>query len=181
MHHYAPDFFRRTLSPAHGQPHLKLRQKKYVALRIITSLLLLIATLSQIQNSWAQEAKRFGDYELHYNAFHSIDVSAKAIRAHKLKRGPKVGMLNISLLKYDDSGKTTAERATVVVESQNLVGQIKNLEVTPIVEPGALYYIAQFRYANEETFRFKIFVTPENNPEKTFEVAFKQKFYQVNP
>lgn len=158
------------------------RTTRFTLLALISLLLSLHTHGAAAQApSQKQTAKRFGDYELHYNAFHSVDVSAKAIRAHKLKRGPKIGMLNISLLKYQADGKTTAERATVVVESQNLVGQIKSLEVTPIIEPGALYYIAQFRYANEETFRFRVFVTPEGSPNETFEVAFKQKFYQVNP
>ena len=131
-----------------------------------------------VNTSLAETAKRFGEYELHYNAFHSVDVSPKAIRAHQLKRGPNIGMLNISLLKYDASEKPTAVRALLSIESENLVGQIKNLEVKPISEPGALYYIAHFHFANEETYRFKISVTPESDPDKTFEVSFNQKFYR---
>lgn len=153
---------------------------RYARKNIFLTLIALVLLLPP-HVSWAETAKRFGDYELHYNAFHSIDVSPKAIRAHKLKRGPNIGMLNISLLRHGAEGKTNPERAQVIVQSSNLVGQIKNLEVKPIIEPGALYYIAYFRFANEETFRFRVQVTPESAPEKTFEVSFDQKFYQVNP
>jgi hypothetical protein len=148
-----------------------------IGYRLILSCVLLLSA----SKSLAETAKTFGDYQLHYNAFHSVDVSPEAVRAHRLKRGPNIGMLNISLLKKMPDGTTRAEKANIRVKSQNLVGQIKNLEVKPIVEPGALYYIAHFRFANEETYRFNVYVTPESEPAQTFNVSFLQKFYQGKP
>ncbi|MEJ2669024.1 MAG: DUF4426 domain-containing protein [Gammaproteobacteria bacterium] len=131
--------------------------------------------------AFAETAKRFGAYEVHYSAFHSVDIAADAARAHQLQRAPNIGMLNIAVLQHHTDGTATPVPATITIESTNLVGQIKNLEAKSIEEPGAQYYIASFRFANEETFRFHLTVSPDNAPDQHTEIHFTHTFYQTEP
>ena len=125
----------------------------------------------------AESMKRFGAYQVHYSAFHSTDIAADAVQAHHLRRTPNIGMLNITVLKHHPDGQITPESAVITLESTNLVGQTKNLDLKTIQEPGALYYIAQFRFANEETFRFHLTIIPDSDPSQRFTLKFTQKFY----
>jgi len=136
-----------------------------------------IAVLCFSNNAIGESFVQQGNYELHYHAFHSIDVDPKALRLHQLQRAPNVGMLNVSLLETLPDGTRSPKKANIVIKSNNLVGQHKALEAQPVIETNAIYYISQFRFANDETFRFHITAIPEDDPETQIEVSFNQRFF----
>ena len=89
-------------------------------------------------------------------------------------------MLNISVIN-EETGQPT--EADVSVKTVNLTGQLKNVTMRRIDEPGqgedtfdAIYYIGVTPVANRETLRFEISVTPEG-VELPEVVVFSRTFY----
>jgi Domain of unknown function (DUF4426) len=75
------------------------------------------------------------------------------------------------------SGKPVG--GVVAVKTVNLTGQLKNVTMRQIDEPGdppAIYFIGTTPVANRETLVFDLLVTPEGI-DKPSEVRFKQQFY----
>ena len=85
-------------------------------------------------------------------------------------------MLNVSVIRKSTN---TSVAATVEVSARNLTGQLKNVSMRKIEEPGetaAIYYIGETPVANRETLVFDIRVTPEGATVVS-EVRFKREFY----
>lgn len=85
-------------------------------------------------------------------------------------------MLNVSVIRKSDNQPVTAD---VAVKTVNLTGQLKNITMRKIEEPGdivAIYYIGDTTVANREVLVFDISVKPEGS-EKSSEVRFKRQFY----
>ena len=85
-------------------------------------------------------------------------------------------MLNVSVLRESDN---TPVSATVTVNTVNLTGQLKNVTMRKIEEPGdilAIYYIGDTTVANREVLVFDISVTPEG-VDQVSRVRFKRQFY----
>ena len=125
----------------------------------------------------AAEPKRFGDYEVHFSAFNSTFVSPEIAGAYKLQRGPRNGIVNIAVrnVKGSEAGKAT--KATVEGESVNLLSQSSRLKFREVREGDAIYYLAEFRFSNEEMLKFNIRLKPDGaRTTETFE--FRRQFYE---
>lgn len=85
-------------------------------------------------------------------------------------------MLNISVIRKSDNMSVTA---VVTVKTVNLTGQLKNITMRKIEEPGdtvAIYYIGDTSVANREVLVFDISVTPEGEDTPS-QMRFKRQFY----
>ena len=85
-------------------------------------------------------------------------------------------MLNVSIIRESDNAPVAGN---VTVKTVNLTGQLKNVTMRKIEEPGdvvAIYYIGETPVANRETLIFDISVQPEGVT-TTSEVRFKRQFY----
>ena len=85
-------------------------------------------------------------------------------------------MLNVSVLRKPDNLPVTAN---VTVKTVNLTGQLKNITMREIQEPGdivAIYYIGDTTVANREVLVFDISVRPDGETAVS-EVRFKRQFY----
>jgi len=72
-----------------------------------------------------------------------------------------MGMLNISVLKNPGDDQLPKPRIAKVTGSlKNLIGQSKSLEFKEIKETNAVYYIATFRFDEEEVYRINLQVQP---------------------
>lgn len=126
-------------------------------------------------SGFAENAKDVGNYVIHYNAFNADFLPPKVAKEYGITRSSSQGMVNITLLKKNDAG-TEPSQGRVRVTATNLTGQSRPLSMREVREPNAIYYIAQFRVANEETMRFNVEVQPFGKKE-TYKVNFMQKFY----
>jgi hypothetical protein len=100
-------------------------------------------------------------------------------RAYDIVRSKNRAMLNVSIIRKSDN---TPVVAAVTVKASNLTGQLKNVTMRKIEEPGettAIYYIGDTAIANLETLIFDIGVTPEGE-DGLSEVRFTRQFY-VDP
>ncbi|GDY27055.1 MULTISPECIES: DUF4426 domain-containing protein [unclassified Agarivorans] len=140
---------------------------KFLLISLISSLMLF--TLP----SRAEQKVVLGDYEVHYVAFNSTFIPAEVAKVYGLQRSRYNGLINITVL----DGKSADKKPVAVKISgtaRNLIGNQTNLEFKEIREGESVYYIAELRHSNEETFRFKVIVD-DGKRQQTLE--FQQKFY----
>ncbi|MBT8107484.1 MAG: DUF4426 domain-containing protein [Gammaproteobacteria bacterium] len=133
------------------------------------------ATMPKAQPAAANSAD-IGDYVVHFSAQTTDQLTPEVARAYDIVRSNKRAMLNVSIVRKSDNQSVAA---TVNVDTVNLTGQLKNVTMRKIEEPGetvAVYYIGETPVANRETLIFDIAVMPEGQS-ASFEVRFKREFY----
>lgn len=117
-----------------------------------------------------------GDFVVHFSAQTTDQLPPDVARAYSIVRSKNRAMLNVSVIRKSDSQSVAA---TVLVKTTNLTGQLKNVTMRKIEEPGdsvAIYYIGETPVANRETLLFDISVRPEGQS-LVSEVRFKRQFY----
>jgi hypothetical protein len=102
-----------------------------------------------------------GDYEMHYNALRTDQLTVDIARAYGIERSKNKVLLNVSVLnKSAGSGTGKAVDADVQVTAKNLNGQIKDVTLRRIAEEQAIYYIGEVGFSGSETLVFDISATP---------------------
>ncbi len=139
--------------------------------RLFTLMILLGLGLS----ANAEQVEQFGDYRIHYNAFVSNMLSPEVARAHGLTRSRYHAVVNITVQKSSDSGYHPVA-ADVTGTATNLYGKQRTLEMKKVTERGAIYYLAELPFSNEETMTFDIQVVPEGET-LVRNISFKQQFF----
>lgn len=119
----------------------------------------------------------FGDYEIHFNALRTDQLTAEVARAYGIQRSSNRVMLNVTMLKdVADAAPRRPVSGEVSVDAYNLNGQLKNLEMRQVTEGEAIYYIGEVTISGTEILVFEIRARPEGAP-STFEMKFKREFY----
>jgi len=121
-------------------------------------------------------SENFGDYSIYYQAVNSTFINADIARQYGIVRSDRRAFLNISVLKNQADGSSTAVTAQVNGGKRNLLGQTGNIEFREIREGQAIYYIGEFDYSNAEIVRFRLDVTPEGS-DKSHEIAWETRMY----
>ena len=137
--------------------------------------LLLVPLIWVTGSAQAEQFKVFDSYEVHYNAFNSSFLPPEVASAYDLKRGKYRALMNIAVLRAEDGDKASV-RATVSGTMKNLIGQMQKLNFTEIREGEAVYYIASFRFTDDEVLMFDVNVQPDPNT-PAYSMKFKQHFY----
>ncbi|WP_422139222.1 DUF4426 domain-containing protein [Endozoicomonas sp. ALC020] len=150
----------------------------------LLSLLLALAVFSGAHAAGVPEARvmndkpaRFGDYEVYYSAFPSTFIQPGIAKTYDLERGPKNGLVNMVIRNVRDSDEGKAVKASFDGNAANLLGQQSALKFKEIKEGDAIYYLAGFRFSNEEMLKFTIKVHPEGSSQ-SHTIQFSQKFYE---
>lgn len=123
-----------------------------------------------------ESSKQFGDYELHFNALTTDQLSANIASEYDIVRSKNRVLLNISVTRSQEIGLPTAVAGTVTALARNLTGQLRRLDVREIREGDAIYYIAETPIVNAETLIFTVEATPESEP-APLSVSFRKQFY----
>ena len=117
-----------------------------------------------------------GDYVLHFSAQSTDQLPPEIASVYNIVRSKNRAMLNVSIIRKSDKRPVAGD---VSVKTVNLTGQLKNVTMRRIDEPGetaAIYYIGVTPVANRETLVFDISVTPDGADEPS-EVRFKREFF----
>lgn len=141
---------------------------------IACSLIFLIITLPVA----AEQAKTFGDYTVHYNAFTTDALSPDMARLYKITRSNNRALLNVAILKQTQGKSTKPVKARVTASATNLTSQLNQLEVREIIEggdPGAIYYLAETAVHNGDTLNYTVSFTPEGET-RTYNFTYQQQF-----
>ncbi|HIP76428.1 MAG TPA: DUF4426 domain-containing protein [Psychromonas hadalis] len=138
-------------------------------------LLVLIFTFIS-QSTYAEQAKEFGDLQVHYIALPSTFLQPNIAKQYNLKRSKYMGLVNISVLSKIRDLK--AQKAVLTGTGKNLIGQTVKLSFQEIVEGDSIYYIATYPFTNEEIVKFQVNIkTGSKEDSKTNVLKFQHKFY----
>ncbi len=118
-----------------------------------------------------------GDYVIHYNSLTTDVLTPEVARAYGITRSQNRAMLNITVMKKRGEGQLPEPSlAEVDASATNLTGQRRELEMRLIEEQDAKYYVGFVRVTDEETFDFKVHVTPPG-VERPIEIVFRRQFF----
>ena len=138
--------------------------------------ILLAALLNLPAQALAQRSERFGPYELHYNVVNTTFIEPPVAATYGITRGGDRAIVNIALRRHTAEGSSTAPmRLTGTV--RDLLMRSQPLEFQEIREGAAVYYIAEFRFINEEWRIFDLEFRPED-AERSYSFTFKQQLYR---
>ena len=127
----------------------------------------------------AEQAKTFGNYTVHYNAFTTNMLSPEIAKLYNIARSNNRALLNISILKKEMGTTTKPVRARIDATATNMNAQLHKLGVRELIEsgePGAIYYLAETTVNNGDTLTYNISFTPEGE-EQTYSFSFQQQFF----
>jgi hypothetical protein len=125
---------------------------------------------------FAEQAKDFGDYSVHYSAFTTDVLTPDIAQLYNITRSKNRALLNISVLKKVMDASIKPVRAKVVASATNLSSQLKTFQMRELGDQGAIYYVAEAPVSDSETLRFSVEVTPEGEA-KTYTFTFEQQFF----
>ncbi|SRR5690606_1549467 len=124
-----------------------------------------------------QTFKEQGDFEVHFNAVRTDQLTPEVARAYGIQRSTNRVMLNVTILKREGANAPRKPvEGTVQVDAYNLNGQLKNLQMRRVTEGEAIYYIGEVSIAGSEILVFDISVTP-NGETTPIEVKLKREFH----
>lgn len=136
----------------------------------------LIAALCLAASAVAEDRpfREFGNYRVYYSAFNSSFVTPEVAAAYQIERGRDRGLINIAVV----PAKAIGGRAALVSgHVSNIFAQRQKLEFLEIREGEAVYYLAPFRFENEDSLTFDVTVKPAPDlPSHT--LSFQQTFYR---
>lgn len=144
----------------------------------IINILLLMAVAANAQTGQTKEistSQTFGDYTLHYNVFNTSNLPASVAQTYNLVRGKNRALVNISVTKTENGHTSLGLPAVVSVKTRNLMQQSQTLKVIEIDEGDAVYYLAPFRFYNEELLHFDVVL--QYAGERPFKVTFNRTLY----
>ena len=118
----------------------------------------------------------FGDFEVHYNAVRTDELSVDAARAYGIERSGNRVLLNVALLAKAADGKTTPVDGTVTATAYNLNGQLKDLKMRRVLEGPSVYFIGEVGISGTEILVFDIDATPGKGGGH-YSVQFKREFF----
>lgn len=139
-----------------------------------TALTFAITLLFIAGGAHAEQSKMFGNYELHYSVVNTTFIEPDVAATYGIVRGEKRGIINLAVLDTE-----TEENVPV---SMLLKGRtwdlIQNqfLEFKEVREGKAIYYIADFKFINEEWRFFEFDFRPEGATE-SYTFKFRHQLY----
>lgn len=136
---------------------------------ILCTVLLLPALASQ-----AQQSERFGPYELHYSVVNTTFLQPEVAARYGLTRGKQRAILNLAVREH--TGDTTEARSMVLSGRTWDLIQGQELEFQEVREGSAIYYIAAFKFINEEWRFFELDFRPEGAGQ-SYRFKFKHQLY----
>ena len=139
---------------------------------IVRARLLLVALwLLMAPVAHSEQLIRKEKIDVHYSAFHSMFLEPAVALHYNLVRSPEKAILNIAVRAHDDQSDYPVA-AEITGQIINLMSQQYDLEFREVREPGAIYYLATFRFTDNEPLRFNLIVHAEG---ETIPIKFQQR------
>ena len=123
----------------------------------------------------AQQSETFGPYELHYSVVNTTFLEPEVAASYGITRGKKRAILNLSVRENLEDGTDVARTMLLKGRTWDLI-QNQFLEFKEIREGTAIYYIAEFKFINEEWRFFEVDFRPEG-AEQTYTFKLKHQLY----
>ncbi|HEX5045941.1 MAG TPA: DUF4426 domain-containing protein [Gammaproteobacteria bacterium] len=123
-----------------------------------------------------ESSKDFGDYVVFFNAIRTDQLTPEVARDYGIVRSKSRALLNVSIHRKGEGGRTTAVTGAVAASAINLTGQLKTMTLREIPEGEAIYYIGELAVTDGEVLIYTVDVTPSNESSR-FTVRFKKQFF----
>lgn len=123
-----------------------------------------------------ESTKDFGEYVLFFNALNTDQLSPEIAREYGIVRSKSRALLNVSIHRKLDGGRTEAVTGAVSASAINLNGQLMTMTLREIREDTAIYYIGELAVTDGEVLIYTIDATPANDASR-FTVRFKKQFF----
>lgn len=126
--------------------------------------------------SATENTKDFGDYELHFNAINTDQLTADIARQYDIVRSKGRALLNVNIRRKNDDNTTSAVVGKVTASAANLNGQFKTMTLREIRAEDAIYYIGELPITDGEALTYTIQAVPDGETEPLV-VRFKKQFF----
>ncbi|MFV8818836.1 DUF4426 domain-containing protein [Haliea sp. E17] len=146
-------------------------------LRAFRLIILGLATVLLAAPLWAQQSQRFGPYELHYSVVNTTFLAPEVAAAYGLTRGRDYAILNLALQEHLEDGSVAARTMQLKGTTWDLTGRVTELAFQEVRENPAIYYLAEFRFFDEEFRHFEVHFRPQDTSE-TLTLKVKHQMYQ---
>ncbi len=143
--------------------------------KILTLLLLSVIGLS----AWAENSTAIPGYTIHHNAIPTATLDPAIAKQYGIQRSKYRGMLNVSIIKEKTGTTGKSIPAVVLVKATNIRGQMISIPMRQVVEGDAIYYIGEYRIANQETLNFELQVQPQGTS-RFYNAKLSQQFFIDN-
>jgi hypothetical protein len=132
---------------------------------------ILLVILFTLSLGHAESFKQYGELKIFYSAFPSAFITADIAKKNNIVRGINRGVVNISVMKQLSKGLN----ATVTGEVSNIMQQNQTLSFSAIREGKSIYYIAPFKFENEDYLTFKVNLKIDNSDQ--YDIKFQKLMY----
>jgi hypothetical protein len=122
-----------------------------------------------------ETSKDFGNFEVHYNAVRTDELTAGVARAYGIERSANRVLLNVSLLSKAPDGRTTPVDGNVKATAYNLNGQLKDLQMRRVQEGSSIYFIGEVGISGNEILVFDIDAAPSDGG--SYAIKFQREFF----
>lgn len=139
-------------------------------------IIMLAAGVTQAEQKRVFDGPDGSEYEVHYNAFTSTFLEADIAKQYDLIRSKALGVLNVSVIRRNADGSRKAVGSVVQATQTNELQQQQNLSFKQVVEGEAIYYLAQFQFAEGKYLRFDLTLYPEGSTDP-LKLRFNQALY----
>lgn len=124
----------------------------------------------------AQQSEMFGPYELHYSLVNTTFLEPRVAATYGITRSKKRAILNLAVREQQPGGGDEARTMQLKGRTWDLIQNGHELEFQEIREGPAIYYIAEFKFLNEEWRHFEVHFRPEG-ADQTYTFKLKQQLY----
>lgn len=126
--------------------------------------------------SATENTKDFGDYELHFNAINTDQLTADIARQYDIVRSKGRALLNVNIRRKNADSTTSSVTGKVTASAANLNGQFKTMTLREIRAEDAIYYIGELPITDGEALTYTIEAIPEGATQPLV-VRFKKQFF----
>lgn len=137
---------------------------------IVFSFVLLAAS------AWAENSTAIPGFTIHHNAIPSASLEPAIAKQYGIQRSKYRGMLNVSIIKSVAGTTGQSSEAIVLAKASNIRGQLISIPMRKIIEEDAIYYIGEYRIADQETLNFEIQVQPKGET-RYYTAKLSQQFF----
>ena len=117
-------------------------------------------------------------YDIHYTILSSRLIPAEVAKLHGIIRADNRMVTNLSIRKTSKTGeKGDPVTASIHGTATNLLNQQSVLDFTEVLEPNAIYYLANQLVDERDTLRYSISIQPQSS-EATYLLEFGRNYYQ---
>lgn len=127
--------------------------------------------------SLAEQAVKYGDIEIHYNAMATDELKPDVAKNYNIERSRNRGMITISVLRKNRLGVAEPIPAKLSASAVNLSSQLIQIPMREIKEGSAVYYLGDFRVSPPDTLKFSVTAKPAGES-REYKAEFSKPFFK---